>query len=164
MVGDVDDGKFSRLFAEGRAALLDGTQVQSAPADGDVRWGVSVILRPDAEAAMAVQRIALDAAEVVGPRHWLPGSAATSHLTVRARLEPHRAAVPDGDPMVSRYAAALGKAASDPVPIGFSLTGLTLTPISVMARATPAGPAADELAAAFADGLAAAGLPGIGRL
>ncbi len=45
----------------------------------------------------------------------------------------------------------------------FTLTGLTLTPVSVMTCATPAGPAADGLADAATAGLAAAGLPGIGR-
>jgi hypothetical protein len=165
MVSRVDDGKFGRLFAEGRAALLDGTyQVQSAPVDGDPRWGVSVILRPDPDAAAAIERVALEAAAVVGPDHWLPGAVATSHLTVRAHLEPHRAVIPAGDLLAARYAAALGKAAGEPPPIRFALTGLTLTPVSVMACATPAGPAADELADAFADQLRAVGLPDIGRL
>lgn len=160
----MDDGKFGRLFAEGRAALLAGAhQVQFAPADGDPRWGVSAILRPDPDATAEIERVALEAASVVGPDHWLPGCAATAHLTVRARLEPHRAAIPDDDPLAARYATALRKAASDPRPMSFTLTGLTLTPVSVMACAAPAGSAADELADAFADQLAAAGLPGIGR-
>jgi len=152
------------MFVESREALLSGTHdVQFPPADGDIRWGVSVILRPDRDAAAVIESTALEAAAVVGPHHWLPGAAATSHLTVRGRLEPHRAAIPDGDPRVATYAAALGKAASDPSPIRFALTGLTLTPVSVMACAAPADAAADELAEAFADQLGAAGLPGIGR-
>lgn len=160
----MDDGKFGRLFAEGRAALLAAThQVQFAPADGDPRWGVSVILRPDSDATADIERVARAAAAVVGPAHWLPGHAATSHLTVRARLEPYRGAIPDDDPLAARYAAALHEAASDPSPMSFTLTGLTLTPVSVMACATPTGPAADELADAFADQLMAAGLPDIGR-
>jgi len=165
IVNGVDDEKFGRLFAEGRGALLGGThQVQSAPEDGDPRWGVSAILRPDPDAARAVERAALEAAAIAGPGHWLPGAVATSHLTVRGRLEPYRAVIPAGDPLVARYAAALGKAAgSGPPPIRFTLTGLTLTPISVMACATPAGPAADDLANAFAARLADAGLPDVGR-
>jgi hypothetical protein len=160
----VDDGKFGRLFAAGRAALLTGThQVRSAPADGDLQWGASVILRPDPDAAAEIERVALDAASVVGTDHWLPGSSATSHLTVRAHLEPHRAEIPEDDPLAARYAAALRRAASDPQPMRFTLTGLTLTPVSVMACAVPATRAADELADAFAEQLAAAGLPGIGR-
>jgi hypothetical protein len=160
----VENEKFGRLFAEGRRALLGGThQVQSAPAEGDPRWGISVILRPDPAAAEAIQREALAAAAVVGPDHWLPGVAARSHLTVRAGLEPRRAVIPDADPLIARYAAALAKAAAGRQPMRFTLTGLTLTPISVMARATPAGPAPDALAEAFADELASAGMPGIGR-
>jgi hypothetical protein len=164
MVSRVDDGKFGRLFAEGRAALLGGThQVQFAPADGDPRWGASVILRPDPDAAQAIERVALDAAAIVGPDHWLPGAVATSHLTVRARLEAYRAVIPAGDLLVARYATALSKAAGDPPPVRFTLTGLTLTPVSVMACAAPAGPEADELADAFADQLGTVGLPDIGR-
>jgi hypothetical protein len=125
----VEDGKFGRLFAAGRAALLAGThQVRSAPVDGDTQWGVSVILRPDPDAAEEIERVALDAAAAVGTDHWLPGSPATSHLTVRAGLEPHRAEIPEGDLLAARYATALRKAASDPPPMRFTLTGLTLTP------------------------------------
>jgi hypothetical protein len=160
----VDDGKFGRLFAAGRAALLTGThQVRSAPADGDLQWGASVILRPDPDSAQEIERGALGAAAVVGTDHWLPGSSATSHLTVRAHLEPRRAEIPEDDPLAARYATALRNAASDPQPMRFTLTGLTLTPVSVMACAVPATRAADELADAFADQLAAGGLPGIGR-
>jgi predicted RecB family endonuclease len=50
---------------------------------------------------------------------------------------------------VARYAAALRAAVRGIGPIRFTITGLTLTPISVMARARPAGPAADDLADAF---------------
>jgi hypothetical protein len=160
----VEDGKFGRLFAEGRAALLGGThQVQSAPADGDPRWGISAILRPDPDAAETIERVALAAAAMVGPDHWLPGTAARSHLTVRAGLEPHRAVIPGGDPLVASYTAALAKAASSLRPIRFTISGLTLTPVSVMACAVPVDPAADALAEAFADLLASAGMPGIGR-
>jgi hypothetical protein len=160
----VENGKFGRLFAEGRAALLSGThQVQSVPPEGDPRWGISVILRPDPAAAATIQRVALAAAAMVGPDHWLPGAVARSHLTVRAGLEPRRMVIPDDDPLVASYAAALAKAAARPRPIRFMLDGLTLTPISVMARATPADSAADELAEAFAGELASAGMPHIGR-
>jgi hypothetical protein len=44
MVCRLEDGESGRLFAASRAALLGGThQVQSVPADGDPRWGVSVM-------------------------------------------------------------------------------------------------------------------------
>ena len=61
------------------------------------------------------------------------------------------------DPLVARYAAALRMAVPDIGPIRFTINGLTLTPISVMASAAPADGAADELAAAFGASLLAEG-------
>ena len=161
--GTTGPGKFDRLFAEARLALLTGThQVQSAPADNGPRWGISAVLRPDPLAARAIEQIAMTAASVVGANHWMAGAAASSHLTLRGGLERYRTSVPAGDPLVARYAAALQTAAGGTGPIRFAVTGLTLTPTSVMACAIPADAAADDLAAAFyaalsADGLQAAG-------
>jgi hypothetical protein len=155
---------FGRLFAAGRQALLSGThQVMTPPADGGLRWGISAVLRPDHRAAQAIEQAARAAAAVVGPCHWLAGAADRSHLTLRGKLEPHRSAVPPGDPLVARYAAALRAAVAGAGPMRFAVTGLTLTPVSVMACAIPAGPAAGDLAAAFRaalsdDGAAAPGL------
>lgn len=150
--------KFDRLFAEARRALLSGThQLQSAPADGGHRWGISAVLRPDPEAASVVERVALTAAAVVGEHHWLAGAVPRSHLTLRSDLEHYRATVPAGDPLVARYAAALRVAARGIGPIRFAVTGLTLTPTSVMACAIPADGAAGALASAFRAALQARG-------
>lgn len=156
-------GKFSRLFADGRQALLAGAhQVQSAPAEHGPRWGISAVLRPDPLAARAIEQAAVAAAAVAGDNHWMAGAVASSHLTLRAGLEHYRSLVPAGDPLVARYAAALHTAVSGTGPVRFTVTGLTLTPISVMACAIPADTAADDLASAFGAALAAGGLPGAG--
>jgi hypothetical protein len=68
---------------------------------------------------------------------------------LRRHLEPRRRWIPAGDPLVARYAAALRAAAKSTGPVRFAITGLILTPVSVMARAIPADAAADDLAARF---------------
>lgn len=149
---------FDRLFAEGRHALRTGTyQVHCAPADGDSRWAVGAALRPDPQAARAIEQAARAAAAVVGANHWLAGAARSSHLTLRRNLEPCRRQVPLADPLAVRYAAALHSAAKATGPVRFTLTGLILTPISVMATAVPADGAADDLAVAFDIALRAEG-------
>lgn len=155
--------RFDRLFAEGREAVLTGThQVESEPADGRPRWAIGAVLRLDARAAQVIEQVARAAAGIVGGDHWLAGGASSSHLSLRRHLEPCRRPVLPADPMVARYAAALRRAAADTGPIRFTINGLTLTPISVMASAAPAGGAADELAAAFGAALVAEGCPDAG--
>jgi hypothetical protein len=58
---------------------------------------------------------------------------------------------------VARYAAALRAAATSAGLVRFAITGLVLTPVSVMARAIPADAAADDLAALFDAALRAEG-------
>jgi hypothetical protein len=58
---------------------------------------------------------------------------------------------------VARYAAALRAAAKSAGPVRFAVTGLILTPVSVMARAMPADAAADDLSAVFDAALHAEG-------
>jgi hypothetical protein len=123
---------------------------------------MGAVLRPDARAAQVIEQVAKAAAGIVGPDHWLAGAASSSHLSLRRHLEPRRRPVPPADPLVARYAAALRMAAADTGPIRFTINGLTLTPISVMASAAPADGAADELAAAFGAALLAGGCPDAG--
>jgi hypothetical protein len=154
--------RFDQLFAAGREALLAGThQIESAPAENGPRWGIGAALRPDPRAAHVIEAIAEAAAAVAGGG-WLAGAARSSHLTFRAGLERYRAHVPGNDPLVARYAAALHQAARGSGTIRFAVTGLTLTPVSVMACAVPADAAADNLAEAFRATLAAGGLPAAG--
>jgi hypothetical protein len=141
---------FERLHAEGRRAVLTGIhQVECAPPHGGPRWAVGAVLRPDPRAAQAIEQVARAAAAVVGAHHWLAGAARSSHLSLRRHLEPRRRPVPAGDRLVARYAAALRAAAKSTGPVRFAITGLILTPVSVMARAIPADAAADDLAAIF---------------
>lgn len=109
---------FDRLFAEGRQALLTGThRMESAPADGGQRWAVGAVLRPDPQAAEAIERAAKAAAAVVGTNHWLAGAARSSHLTLRRGLERYRRPILPGDPRVPRYAAALRSVAKATGPV-----------------------------------------------
>jgi len=156
---------FDRLFAEGRQALRTGThRVECTPADGGSRWAVGAVLRPDSQAARAIEQAARAAAATVGANHWLAGAARSSHLTLRRHLEPCRRHVSPADPLVVRYAAALRSAAKATGPVRFTLTGLILTPISVMAAAVPADTAADDLAAAFDMALHAQGCRDAGAI
>jgi len=141
---------FERLHAEGRQAVLTGThRVECTPASSGPRWAAGAILRPDRPAGRAIEQVARAASAVVGPNHWLAGAVRSSHLSVRRHLEPRRRPIPADDRLVSRYAAALRAAATSAGPVRFALTGLILTPVSVMARAMPVDGAADDLAAAF---------------
>jgi hypothetical protein len=149
---------FDRLHAEGRRAVLTGAhRVECVPADGNPRWAVGAVLRPDPQAAQAIEQAAREAAGVVGANHWLAGAARSSHLSLRRHLEPRRRPILAGDPLVARYGAALGAAARFTGSVRFTVTGLILTPVSVMARAVPADAAADDLATAFSAALHAEG-------
>lgn len=154
---------FERLHAEGRRAVLTGThQVECAPANGSPRWAVGAALRPDPRAAQAIEQAARAAAAVVGANHWLTGAARSAHLSLRRHLEQRRRPIPAGDRLVARYAAALRATAKSADPVRFVITGLILTPVSVMARAIPADAAADDLAAIFDTALHAEGCPETG--
>jgi len=155
--------RFDHLFTEGQEAVLTGThQVESEPANGRPRWAIGAVLRPDDRAAQVIEEVAKAAAGIVGRDHWLAGAVSSSHLSLRRHLEPYRRPVLPADALVARYAAALHMAVQDVGPIRFTVNGLTLTPISVMASAAPADDAADELATAFATALLAKGCPDAG--
>ncbi|HTX85280.1 MAG TPA: hypothetical protein VME44_24105 [Streptosporangiaceae bacterium] len=156
---------FEALHAEGRQALRTGTsRPECAPTDGASRWAMGAVLRPDSQAAQMIEQVAVAAAAVVGPNHWLAGAARSSHLSLRRHLEPRRRQVSPADPLVDRYAAALRSAAKATGPVRFTLAGLILTPVSVMATAVPADTAADDLAAAFDAALYAEGCRGTGAI
>ncbi|WP_194919921.1 hypothetical protein [Catenulispora rubra] len=144
---------FDQLFAEGAEALADGSYgIQVVPAEGDQRWGVSALLRPDSRAAVSVEALTCEAVAIAGDGHWLTGAVGNSHLTMRA-LEYPRDDIGDDDPRVARYADALRAASVGVRPLTFEVTGLTLTRLSVMACALPVDEAADRLSAAYAQAL-----------
>jgi len=140
------------LFALAAPQISAGThQRDEIPRDGG-RWPVSVVLRPSpGPLAYALDKLTQEAAELAGPGHWQTGQLGSAHLTVRA-LEPRRELIPPDDPVLTRYRSALGRAAArSPWPIGFRVTGLTLTPGTVMACAEPVDTTADT----FSDHLTA---------
>jgi hypothetical protein len=146
--------RFDRLFARGRDAVLGGRHDREAPpVDGSARFGVSVVLGVDPSLADRLDVLTRQAVEMAGGSHWPTGSTVSAHFTVRS-LEAHRTPIAPDDAAIARYGIALRKAAGTiSGPIRFAITGLTLTPTSVMACALPLDSAADDLAAALAGAL-----------
>src|SRR5215472_1601906 len=148
--------QFEALFEKGRDAILAGAgQYETPPVDGG-RWGMPVVLRPDRAVARRIEDLTREAMELAGRAHWPTGYADSSHFTVRA-LEPHRVDVPEDDANVTRYLDALRAAAATVGPISLALTGVTLTPNSVMLRADPIENTLHEFHAELGDALGADG-------
>ncbi|WP_415950941.1 hypothetical protein [Streptomyces sp. KLOTTS4A1] len=145
--------RFEELFDLGRGAILARrVPGQVPPGDGDSRWGLTVLLRPDETAAGHMERLTKEAMAVAGAAHWPTGDAVSSHFTIRT-LERHRTHIPAGDEAVERYQAALHAASKQTGAIRLRLTGLTLTPGSVMLCARPMDASIDRFARALADAL-----------
>jgi hypothetical protein len=100
-----------------------------------------------------MERITAEAMAVAGDSHWPTGAAASSHFTVRT-LERYRPTVPQDDERVRRYQAALRRASARVGAIRLDLTGLTLTPASVMLCTSPADHAIERFAESLAEELA----------
>jgi hypothetical protein len=133
----VSEATFERLAREGRAAILAGTnQIETPPVDGGQRWGLSIVLRPDGDVVDALDAATATARSIAGTAQWATAAKGSAHITVRG-LEPHRVPLPDHDPVVDRYTAALDRATRDAVAARFVLGGLLVTPNSVMLRAAP---------------------------
>jgi len=96
-----------------------------------------VILRADDP---QLDALTAEAAGIAGAWHWQTGQLGSAHFTVRA-LEGYRSEVPVGDPACARYLQAIARTAGGP--FRMRVTGLTLTPGSVMACAEPVDSAAD---------------------
>ncbi|MFJ4440425.1 hypothetical protein [Streptomyces sp. NPDC088923] len=99
-----------------------------------------------------MERVTEEVMAVAGEAHWPTGAANSSHFTVRT-LENYRSFVPDDDERVMRYRTALRQASARTGSIRLELTGLTLTPASVMLCASPSGPAIERFAACLAEEL-----------
>jgi hypothetical protein len=146
-----------QLHARGRRALLAGEEdYDRPPTAGSRRWGVSVILRPDEDAARRLATVTGEVSALAGPGHWPTGRLGSGHLTVRG-LEHRRDPVPSQDPVLGRYCAAVARVAGRTAPLHFALTGLLLVPGAVLALAEPLGPAPDGLRAGLAAELGADG-------
>lgn len=148
---------FDRLFDEGSRAVLSGEHTtDQPPREPGERWGPSVCLRPCPDGRATLSSLADEAAALAGSGHWRTGSAGSSHFTVRV-LDRYREELdPDGG-AVERYVTATRRAWEVSGPVRLRLTGLTLTPASVMACAEPVGPSAGVFAKALADELGAHG-------
>ncbi|BCB90712.1 hypothetical protein [Phytohabitans suffuscus] len=136
---------FDRLFERGALAVRTGAHHRDTPPADGGRWGMSVVFPPDPAATRRLAAVTAEAMALAGPGHWPTGAPGAVHFTVRA-MEAHRSAVPPGDPLAVRCAAALGRAAAASRPVRLRLGGLTLTPSGVMACAYPVDGAAGEFA------------------
>jgi hypothetical protein len=118
-----------RLLHEGRH------QTDAPPAEGG-RWPISVVCSPDVRVGALLDELTSEAARVAGPHHWRTAAGGRAHFTVRA-LEGHRSVVPDDDPAAARYLCAMERTAARCSNVALRLTGLVLTPGTVMACAEP---------------------------
>jgi hypothetical protein len=144
---------FDRLFSEGSRLVLTGEHtVDAPPAPPAERWGPSVCLRPDPDAAATLDRLTTEALRYAGPGHWPTGASRASHFTVRV-LDRYRDDLTTGREAIEPHVAAMRRAAACSGPLLLRLTGLTLTPASVMAAAEPEGDGPCAFAAALADEL-----------
>jgi hypothetical protein len=131
----------------GRGAVLAHEEIWEAPPHpSSPRWGVSLVLRPDAAAAERLAAVAAQASAVAGPGHWQTGSLGSAHLTVCV-LEAYRDPVPLDDPLVQRYSAALSRVADRARSPVFAMTGLLVAVGGVVTAAEPANSSAAELRA-----------------
>lgn len=149
--------RFAELFDQGRDAFLSGdVPRQEPPLEGGGRWGLTVALRPESSVARRMERVTAEAMAVAGGSHWPTGAEVSSHVTVRT-LERYRPAVAEDDEQVLRYRAALRRASARVGTIRLELTGLTLTPASVMLCASPSDDAIERFAGYLAEELTSDG-------
>lgn len=143
---------FDELRAAGRAAITSGThETEAAPDEHGLRWGPSVILRPDAGALVRIDAWTSTLVSIVGAANWPTGLANTAHITVRT-LSGRQATGLDR-PLLDRYSAALAKTAEAAGPVRFQAQSVLLSPISVMLSLSPVDHSADRLATALAQAL-----------
>jgi hypothetical protein len=144
-------GKFDQLYDEAVPLIATGRHRRDTVPEEGGRWPVSVVLRPaaDGELSRRLDDLTRSAAELAGPGHWHTGRTGSAHLTVRA-LEWYRAIVDPAEPAISRYRAAMDRAAADCGPARIEVVGLTLTDRTLMAAAV----SLDDQADLFLDRLA----------
>ena len=144
---------FDRLFRDGSRAVLSGEHaVDVPPGPTGERWGPSVCLRPDPLSAAALDALTEEALQYAGQGHWPTGASRSSHFTVRV-LDRYREDLSPETAAAAPHVTAMRRAAASAGLIRLRLTGLTLTPASVMAAAVPDGPGAGRFAQALADEL-----------
>ncbi|MEV8374259.1 hypothetical protein AB0P21_16065 [Kribbella sp. NPDC056861] len=145
---------FDQLFESAAPLIANGTHQRDTPPVEGGRWPVSVVLRPPADSALSqtLDHLTAEAAALAGPGHWQTGQTSSAHLTVRA-LEYYRPVVDPDEPVIKRYQAAIERAAATAGPARIAVTGLTLTPGTVMASAEALDDQAPRLMSQLADEL-----------
>ncbi len=145
------------IHERGRAAVLAGNALlDTPPAEGGTRWGLSLDLRLDPVAEERLDALAAEAAVVAGPGQWLTGGRGSSHLTV-TYLERVWRAVNADDPEVRRCAGLVEALVAHTPPLRWNLTGLALADRGVLALAEPVDDAPDRFRAAVLAELAELG-------
>ncbi len=138
-------GSPETIHQRGRAAVLAGRALLDVPpAPGGTRWGLSLVARPDAEAAAQLEALASGAAAAAGPGQWVTASPGSTHLTITYLERVHRALDPD-DAAVRRLAGSVQQLADGTPPLRWRVTGLALADRGVLALAEPVDGAPDRL-------------------
>lgn len=124
--------------------------MEDPPEADALRWGPSVIVRPDDRAMYQLQDWTDGVMEIAGTTHWSTGSREAAHITVRT-LAARRS---DGlDPSVpDRWAAAVARSVG-PNRLSFAAERMLVTPISVMLGLRPTDDEPDRLARSLASEL-----------
>ena len=148
----------SALVSQGRSALLAGpVAIETAPADGQRRWGLSTVLRPDPVAARRLAELAHSANAAAGGGHWAHGPASL-HITLRTLRE--RGPVIGTDPQIAAFREAITEAAAGTGTIRAAIRTVSPHPNGVAVHVHPETGALDRLAKRYAAALERFGLAG----
>lgn len=135
------------IHDRGRVAVLRGAELlDRPPAPNGDRWGLSLVVRPDAQARARLDELSAQAAALAGSGQWRTGAADSSHLTVCYLERGHRR-VTAGDPAVRAAARLAADAVSRAAPLRWQVTGLALADRGVLALAEPVDAAPDAFRA-----------------
>ncbi|WP_353354381.1 2'-5' RNA ligase family protein [Intrasporangium sp. DVR] len=132
---------FDQLFDAAVPHVLNRTHQQDVPPVDGGRWPVTVVARPPSAVRDALEELMRDGITTAGAGHFVTGREDSVHLTVRA-LEPYRDAACPADDVVPLWRAAIERACAATAPLEFTVTGLTMSRVGVMAQVEPGDAAA----------------------
>jgi len=142
---------------KGRAALRSGdVRCESAPVEGQARWGIAVVLRPDSVMRESLAELGRHVAALAGEGHWTHGRDLL-HVSLRS-LAPYREHV--SATVISEHAAALDDAVGDMAPISASVRTVNPHSGGVGVHVHPHGRALDDLYVRLGRALGSRGLGG----
>lgn len=144
--------RFEELFDRNAPLILEQRHQRETPPVEGGRWPVSAVIMIGGELGDRLAALTAELVGLTGPGQFHTGSSGSAHLTVRA-LERYRPVLPDDGPAVARYAAALRSSCARSDAFEVSLTGLSVTPLAVVARVDVGAREVTELSARFADDL-----------